>query len=63
LTGPEIEITDNTAIFINGKETIVGISSHHFESVNIIGMDFLMATKELKYCFPKMGEQSVTFHF
>lgn len=63
LVGPNIEILGNTWVFINGKEILVSISSHRFDCVNILGMDFLMAAKELKYCLPGMDQQSVTINF
>lgn len=63
LVGPNIEILPNTPIFINGEKITVGISSHRFGCVNILGMDFIIAIKELKYCLPGMGQQSVTINF
>ena len=54
--GPSIEAIETLPVFINGEKILVGTSSHHFDSVNILGMDFLMARRELRYYFPGMGK-------
>ena len=63
MVGANIEILGNAAVFINGKETLVGISSHRFDCVNILGMDYLMLRKELKYNLLGMDQQKVTLNF
>jgi hypothetical protein len=61
--GPEKEIMTNMSVIINGEKIVVGVSSHKIAFMNILGMDFMMKTKQLKYSLPGMFSQTVTLEF
>jgi len=49
LIGPNIEATEAVPIYINGKKIIAGTSSDRFDCVNILGMDYIIDLKHLRY--------------
>ena len=45
LIGPDSTFSDEIVVKVNGKYFLMGSSKNYFNTVNIIGMDFLMLTK------------------
>lgn len=52
LAGSRSINTDYVLVDINGRNTLVGTSVNRFSTVNILGMDFIMARKKMSFDLP-----------